>query len=340
MRSRVEIVLKVRFSLKISLRSVVWQLSSRSVVSNAPQSKMIVIIVTVVTFVSVVLLLLMRLREWRSKYYGYRRLPVADQDLEEGAAAGWSEEEMAADSSSVASYEASHNTFNSSPSTTVPDSMAAAVQRDGELTSTPQSQRSSDLDQGYNSRQSSPSSSPRHCHCRQCAKHEKMLKLQEEILIIKDRRIKDLEKRKKDLEDIIEIRGNIIEIKENMIEVLEQAYEGARRLSVTDQDLEEGAAAGWSEEEMAADSSSVASYEASNNTFNSSPSTTVPNAWAAAVQRDGVMTSTPLSQRGSDQDQGYDSRPSSPSSSPRHSRYCADVEIEALSESFRNLQIE
>ena len=117
-------------------------------------------------------------------------------------------------------------------------------------------------------------------------------------------------------------------------------YEGPRRLPVADQDLEEGAVAGWSEEEMAADSSSVASYEASNNTFNSSPSTTVPDAWAAAVQRDGVMTSTPLSQRGSDQDQGYDSRPSSPSSSPRHSRYCADVEIEALSESFRNLQIE
>ena len=117
-------------------------------------------------------------------------------------------------------------------------------------------------------------------------------------------------------------------------------YEGPRRLPVADQDLEEEAVAGWSEEEMAADSSSVASYEASHNTFNSSPPPAVPNAWAAAVQRDGVMTSTPLSQRSSDQDLGYNSRPSSPSSSPRHSRHSADVEIEALSESFRNLQIE
>ena len=128
-------------------------------------------------------------------------------------------------------------------------------------------------------------------------------------------------------------------------------YEGPRRLPVADQDLEEGAAAGWSEEEMAADSPSVASYEASNNTFNSSPSTTVPDSMAAAVQRDGVLTSTPLSQRSSDQDLGYDSRPSSPSSqsspsqsssssSPRYFRHCMDVEIEALSESFRSLQIE
>ena len=90
--------------------------------------------------------------------YMSRRMSVADQDLEEGAAAGWSEEEMAADSPSVASYEASNNTFNSSPPPAVPDPMAAAVQRDGVLTSTPQSQRSSDLDQGYNSRQSSQSS--------------------------------------------------------------------------------------------------------------------------------------------------------------------------------------
>ena len=69
---------------------------------------MFVIIMTLVdllvTVVSV--LLLLRLREWRSQYEGPRRLPVVDQDLEEGAAAGWSEEEMAADPSSVASYEA------------------------------------------------------------------------------------------------------------------------------------------------------------------------------------------------------------------------------------------
>ena len=139
--------------------------------------KMIVILMTLVDLLvnAVLVLLLLRLREWRSQYEGPRRLPVADQDLEEGAAAGWSEEEMAADSPSVASYEASNNTFNSSPPPAVPDPMAAAVQRDGVLTSTPQSQRSSDLDQGYNSRQSSPSSqssqsspssSPRYCrHC-------------------------------------------------------------------------------------------------------------------------------------------------------------------------------
>ena len=49
--------------------------------------------------------------------------------MEKGAAARWSEEEIAEDMSSVASYETSHNTFNSSPSTGVPNSMAAAVQK-------------------------------------------------------------------------------------------------------------------------------------------------------------------------------------------------------------------
>ena len=182
---------------------------------------MIVIIVTVVTFVSVVLLLLMRLREWRSKYYGYTRLPVADQDLEEGAAAGWSEEEMAADSSSVASYEASNNTFNSSPSTTVPDSMAAAVQRDGVLTSTPQSQRGSHLDQGYNSRQSSqssssPSSSPFR-HCRQCAELKFEFQKQLNIIDIQERQILNNE----EMISIQERRIN--ELKESLMEYMEEA---------------------------------------------------------------------------------------------------------------------
>ena len=59
--------------------------------------------------------------------------------MEKGAAAGWSEEDIPEDMSSIASYETSHNTSNSSPSTGVPNSMAAAVQRDGVLTSTPQS---------------------------------------------------------------------------------------------------------------------------------------------------------------------------------------------------------
>ena len=141
-----------------------------------------------VTVVSV--LLLLRLVEWRSQYEGPRRLPVADQDLEEEAVAGWSEEEMAADSSSVASYEASHNTFNSSPPPAVPDAWAAAVQRDGVLTSTPQSQRGSDLDQGYNSRQSSssPSSSPFR-HCRQCAELKFEFQKQLNIIDIQERQI-------------------------------------------------------------------------------------------------------------------------------------------------------
>ena len=88
----------------------------------------------------------------------------------------------------------------------------------GVLTSTPHSQRGSDLNQGYHSRQSSPSSSPRHCG---------------------------------------EIKMTY-KIKEDM--------------------------------------SSVASYETSHNTFNLSPSTGVPNSMVAAVQRDGVLTSTPQSQ--------------------------------------------
>ena len=179
---------------------------------------MIVIIVTVVTFVSVVLLLLMRLREWRSKYYGYTRLPVADQDLEEGAAAGWSEEEMAADSSSVASYEASHNTFNSSPPPAVPNAWAAAVQRDGVLTSTPQSQRGSHLDQGYNSRQSSqssssPSSSPSR-HCRQCAELKFEFQKQLNIIDIQERQITNHE-------EMIKFQdGEIKKLEKNLHETL------------------------------------------------------------------------------------------------------------------------
>ena len=176
---------------------------------------MIVIIMTLVdllvTVVSV--LLLLRLREWRSQYEGPRRLPVADQDLEEGAAAGWSEEEMAADSPSVASYEASNNTFNSSPPPAVPDPMAAAVQRDGVLTSTPQSQRSSDLDLGYDSRPSSPSSSPR--HSRQCAGVELQRLLN--IIDIQERQITNHE-------EMIEFQDR--EIKKLEIEALSEAFRG------------------------------------------------------------------------------------------------------------------
>ena len=182
---------------------------------SATPPKMIVIIMTLVdllvTVVSV--LLLLRLREWRSQYEGPRRLPVADQDLEEGAAAGWSEEEMAADSPSVASYEASNNTFNSSPPPAVPDPMAAAVQRDGVLTSTPQSQRGSDQDLGYDSRQSSPSSSPR--HSRQCAGAELQRLLN--IIDIQERQITNHE-------EMIEFQDR--EIKKLEIEALSEAFRG------------------------------------------------------------------------------------------------------------------
>ena len=122
------------------------------------------------------------------------------------------------DMSSVASYETSHNTFNSSPSTSVPNSMAAAVQRDGVLTSTPQSQRGSDLDQGYNSRQSSqssssPSSSPSR-HCRQCAELKFEFQKQLNIIDIQERQITNHE-------EMIKFQdGEIKKLEKNLHETL------------------------------------------------------------------------------------------------------------------------
>ena len=173
-------------------------------------------IIAITILFALIMFLTMKIVGWR--YRGYQQLPVADPEVavEDG---GEDEEESARDTSLVipAPYEATY----ASPAAAA--TMAAAVQRDAAVTSTPISS-SRDQVSGYHSGESLPS-----CKCELYQEmitnfqeiHMKEMKLEKELRKLEVNEIaKDFKDSVEQLEDVMIYQSNVIDWQEKEIERL------------------------------------------------------------------------------------------------------------------------
>ena len=169
-------------------------------------------IIAITILFALIVFLTVKITGWR--YRGYRQLPVADPDVavEDG---GEDEEESAL--VIPAPYEA----FIASPAAAA--TMAAAVQRDAAVTSTPISS-SRDQVSGYHSGESLPS-----CKCELYQEmitnfqeiHMKEMKLEKELRKLEVNEIaKDFKDSVEQLEDVMIYQSNVIDWQEKEIERL------------------------------------------------------------------------------------------------------------------------
>ena len=183
-------------------------------------SAMMTVIMIVPAVILLLLLLLLRTVVGGWKYRGYQKLPVADPDVavEDG---GEDEEESARDTRLVipAPYEATYTIASPAAAAT----MAAAVQRDAAVTSTPISS-SRDQVSGYHSGESLPS-----CKCELYQEmitnfqeiHMKEMKLEKELRELEVNEIaKDFKDSVDQLEDVMIYQSNVIDWQEKEIERL------------------------------------------------------------------------------------------------------------------------
>ena len=179
-------------------------------------SAMMTVIMIVPAVILLLLLLLLRTVVEGWKYRGYQQLPVADPEVavEDG---GEDEEESAL--VIPAPYEATYTIASPAAAAT----MAAAVQRDAAVTSTPISS-SRDQVSGYHSGESLPS-----CKCELYQEmitnfqeiHMKEMKLEKELRKLEVNEIaKDFKDSVEQLEDVMIYQSNVIDWQEKEIERL------------------------------------------------------------------------------------------------------------------------
>ena len=175
-------------------------------------------IIAITILFALIVFLTVKIAGWR--YRGYMQLPTADPEVavEDG---GEDEEESARDTRLVipAPYEATYNIASPAAAAT----MAAAVQRDAAVTSTPISS-SRDQVSGYHSGESLPS-----CKCELYQEmitnfqeiHMKEMKLEKELRELEVNEIaKDFKDSVEQLEDVMIYQSNVIDWQEKEIEKL------------------------------------------------------------------------------------------------------------------------
>ena len=175
-------------------------------------------IIAITILFALMVVLTVKITGWR--YRGYRQLPVADPDVavEDG---GEDEEESARDTRLVipAPYEATYTIASPAAAAT----MAAAVQRDAAVTSTPISSITREVS-GYHSGESLPS-----CKCELYQEmitnfqeiHMKEMKLEKELRKLEVNEIaKDFKDSVDQLEDVMIYQSNVIDWQEKEIEKL------------------------------------------------------------------------------------------------------------------------
>ena len=176
-------------------------------------------IIAITILFALMVFLTAKITGWR--YRGYQQLPVADPDVAVEDGGEEDEEESARDTSLVipAPYEATYTIASPAAAAT----MAAAVQRDAAVTSTPISS-SRDQVSGYHSGESLPS-----CKCELYQEmitnfqeiHMKEMKLEKELRKLEVNEIaKDFKDSVEQLEDVMIYQSNVIDWQEKEIERL------------------------------------------------------------------------------------------------------------------------